>query len=109
MKQRDILLVGHQIFGTEFQMFCHCVRAELALHDYVNLAECQQMLAGVSVAAPLPNERVAAPTPNERVATPPGTQFPNVIGYASTQHILALYGNPRTPLLPHQPGTNSTW
>ena len=30
----------------------------------------------------------------------PILHFPNIIGYASTQHILALYGNPRTPLLP---------
>ena len=27
-------------------------------------------------------------------------RFPNVIGYASTQRILELYGNPHTPLLP---------
>merc|ERR1712029_151721 len=63
---------------------------ELALHDYVNLAECQQMMAA-----------------GDRVTTPPGTHFPNVIGYASTQHILALYGNPRTPLLPNQPAVES--
>ena len=28
------------------------------------------------------------------------SRFPNVIGYASTQRILELYGNPHTPLLP---------
>ena len=31
------------------------------------------------------------------------TQFPNVIGYAPTKQILAMYGNPHTPLLPHFP------
>ena len=68
---------------------------ELALHDYVNLSECQQMLAIAS--ADVRGEE-------ERTVSPPGTRFPNVIGYASTQHILALYGNPRTPLLPYQTG-----
>ena len=28
------------------------------------------------------------------------SRFPNIIGYASTQRILELYGNPHTPLLP---------
>ena len=35
------------------------------------------------------------------LAQPAGlARFPNVIGYASTQRILELYGNPHTPLLP---------
>ncbi len=35
------------------------------------------------------------------MAQPAGlTRFPNVVGYASTQRILELYGNPHTPLLP---------
>lgn len=33
-------------------------------------------------------------------STPIWNVFPDVIGYASTQHILELYGNPRTTLLP---------
>ena len=34
-------------------------------------------------------------------------QFPNVIAYAATKQIMAMYGNPHTPLLPHFP--NNIW
>ena len=34
-------------------------------------------------------------------------QFPNVICYAPTKQILAMYGNPHTPLLPQFP--NNIW
>ena len=61
------------------------VKEELALHDYVNLEECQRLMALMEAG-------------NLRK---PGSEFPNIIGYASTQHILAMYGNPKTPLLPN--------
>ena len=34
---------------------------------------------------------------------PPSDKFPNIIGYAPTKQIMAMYGNPHTPLLPHFP------
>ena len=36
-------------------------------------------------------------TPCQKTST---AQFPNIIGYAPTKQIMAMYGNPRTPLLP---------
>ena len=37
----------------------------------------------------------------------PSDQFPNIIGYAPTKQIMAMYGNPHTPLLPQFP--SSIW
>ena len=34
---------------------------------------------------------------------PPSDKFPNIIGCATTKQIMAMYGNPHTPLLPHFP------
>ena len=59
---------------------------EVDLHEYVNLVDCQRYRDEMSRST--------------MVGSNPVLHFPNVIGYASTQHILALYGNPRTPLLP---------
>jgi hypothetical protein len=58
------------------------------VHEYVNLVDCQRYREEMSA------RRATLAGSN------PYLHFPNVIGYASTQHILALYGNPRTPLLP---------
>lgn len=60
---------------------------DVDIHEYVNLVDIQRY------------RDEAYPTQNF-VGSNPLLNFPNVIGYASTQHILALYGNPRTPLLP---------
>ena len=60
---------------------------EFDVHEYVNLVDCQRYREEMSHHSSV-------------VGSNPVLHFPNVIGYASTQHILALYGNPRTPLLP---------
>ena len=41
-------------------------------------------------------------TPNSS-HKPPSDKFPNIIGCATTKQIMAMYGNPHTPLLPHFP------
>ncbi len=60
---------------------------EIDFHEYVNLVDCQRYREEMSRSTNV-------------IGSNPVLHFPNVIGYASTQHILALYGNPRTPLLP---------
>ena len=41
--------------------------------------------------------------PQNSSQKPPADKFPNIIGYAPTKQIMAMYGNPHTPLLPHFP------
>lgn len=60
---------------------------DIDIHEYVNLVDIQRYREEVN-----PHQNA--------IGSNPILNFPNVIGYASTQHILALYGNPRTPLLP---------
>ena len=64
---------------------------EVDFHEYVNLVDCQRYREEMSRSTNV-------------IGSNPVLHFPNVIGYASTQHILALYGNPRTPLLPDHYG-----